>query len=137
MNDKFYIEAYAKYRKKIHDTSFSAKPVPYEWFTLPTQVNGEWFIYCEILKDLSRQLANDINQLWNDIVKLEAWSKVLSSSSYNEKEKLYLLAEFIKPLAVVALNLPHAIRTRFIFSLSHICHQPNLCDFCIKKRLYL
>ena len=46
-------------------------------------------------------------------------------SDYSEEEKLYLLIEFIESLAIVALNLPDAIRARFIFSLSHICHQAN------------
>ena len=123
MDDNFYIEAYIKYREKKKDTNFSAKPVPYNWFTLPGTVSQEWFVYCQTLKDLSRQLANDINRLWRNIAKLEAWSKVLSH--YDDEEKKYLLAEFIESLAIVALNLPHAIRARFIFSLSHICHQAN------------
>ena len=122
MEDKFYTETYIKYRERIKEASFS-KPVSYDWFALPTQNGAEWFIYCETLKDLSRQLANDINHLWRDITKLEAWSEIISH--YDEKEKLYLLVEFIETLAIVALNLPYAIRSRFIFSLSHICHQAN------------
>ena len=47
----------------------------------------------------------------------------------NEEEKIYLLLEFIEPLAIIALNLPYAIWNRFIFSLSHICHQANRIKF--------
>ena len=122
-DDEFYIKAYTEYRHEINRVTFSAKPIPYDWFNLPRQIGMEWWPYCEYLKDVSRQLANDINQFRRDIIKLESWKNVIKS--YNDEEKFYLIIEFIEPLAIVALSLPYAIRSRFIFSLSHICHQAN------------
>ena len=128
IDDSFYIKAYVKYRKEIKNINFLVNPISYKRFILPTQISGEWVVYCEMLENFSRQLVDDINQLRRYIIKLEAWSKVLFHYE-NEEEKIYLLLEFIEPLAIIALNLPYAIKNRFIFSLSHICHQANRIKF--------
>lgn len=123
MDDHIYVEAYQQYRKKLKNTDWFAEPVPYDWYTLPNKLSPEWLAYCQMLKEHSMQLANSVNQLLRDTVKLSIWADVLTT--YKDEEKLYLITEFIVHMCVVTINLPYAIRSRFIFSVSHLCHQAN------------
>jgi hypothetical protein len=80
-------------------------------------------MYFEMAEEHSRELANVINQLKTDIEKLCAWEKVIPE--YGEEDRFYIVHEFVEPLCTICLNLPYAIRSRFIFSVAHLSHQAN------------
>ena len=123
MEDEFYFEAYKRYREKLKQTSWFAEPVSYDWLTLPSEISFEWFLYHKMLNEHIRQLANAVNQLLRDTVKLSTWANL--ACEYTDEEKLYLITEFIGHIAAITLNLPYVIRSRFIFSVAHLCHQAN------------
>jgi hypothetical protein len=123
MDSQFFITAYKRYRKLIDKTEWFSSPLPYDWVKLPSEISAEFFLYCKMLKSHANVLANDINQLLRDTVKLRVWSEIIEQ--YNEQEKFYLIIEFIEHIAFSTLNLPYAIRSRFIFSATHLCHQAN------------
>jgi hypothetical protein len=81
-------------------------------------------IYFEMVEEYSRELANIINLLLTNIERLCAWEKVIFE--YDEEERFYIVYEFVEPLCTICLNLPYAIRSRFIFSAAHLSHQANM-----------
>jgi len=81
-------------------------------------------VYFEMLSDCSRELANIINQFVTYIDMLTAWDKVLLD--YGEENRFYLVHEFVEPICTISLNLPYVVRSRFIFFVTHLCHQANI-----------
>ncbi len=80
--------------------------------------------YWEMLGEHTQEIANSINQIRMLTTSLEAWDRHLASKD-DDKQRLSLIVEFIDPPATVALNLPYVIRSRFIYSIAHLCHQAN------------
>ena len=105
-----------------HDVS-TLKKAPYNWFNLLESLPIEWMPYCEFLKEHSRELANGINEFGRYIVSLQAWKTVLNR--LNNEERPLIVLDFIAPLATLCLNLPYALRSRFIYSIAHLSHQAN------------
>lgn len=79
--------------------------------------------YGTMLQEFSSEIANEINALINYVHSLAAWEMVLRP--LDDKRRLSALVELVDPLATVALNLPYAIRSRFIFATAHLTHQAN------------
>ena len=76
-----------------------------------------------MLDEHSRELANSINELQRYITSLKAWKGVIDNK--NDNEKFEIVIEFVSPIATLAINLPYVIRSRFIYSVAHLCHQAN------------
>ncbi len=58
------------------------------------------------------------------IISLKGWSEVLDHSESDDKRR-QIVFEFVTPIATLAINLPYVIRSRFIYSVVHLCHQAN------------
>jgi hypothetical protein len=123
MKKETYIEAYINYRDRIETTEWFADPLSYNQIIAPTNVSGECGLYRLMLMAHANQLPDDINDLLRTTVRLSVWSDIIEK--YRAEDKLYLLVEFVNPIAFFALNLPYAIQSRFIFSITHLCHQAN------------
>jgi hypothetical protein len=124
MEDDQYIIAYTKFRSELRKVESIAERMPYRWLNLPNPIPCMGMVYFGMLEDYACELANVINQFVNDIENLCAWEKVLSE--YGEEERFYLVYEFIEPLCTMCLNFPYVIRSRFIFSATHLSHQANM-----------
>lgn len=128
MEDDQYIKAYSLFRSALRQVPLSGELITYDWPILPKKIRGQWIVYFEMLDDHSRELANIMNQFLTDIDKLTAWDKVLLE--YGEEDRFYIVHEFVGPLCTSCLNLPYVIRSRFIFSVTHLSHHANLTLFC-------
>lgn len=76
-----------------------------------------------MLKEHSTELSNSLNELLRYITILTAWNEVIIGKNIDEKYEIII--EFVAPIAALAINLPYAIRSRFIYSVTHLSHQAN------------
>jgi hypothetical protein len=114
---------YQNYRDALDAMKPPGRRMPYDWGNLPKSVGFQWIAYGLMLPEFSRELANIINRLIDDVPRLEAWSQVVAPLS--DEEKMHANIEFIDPLATVALCRPSVIAARFAFAAAHLCHQAN------------
>ena len=124
MEDDQYIHAYSQFRSELRNITSLGKVMTYDWLSQPKKIPGIWMIYFEMLNEHYRELANVINLLLTNIEKLCAWEKVIHG--YGDEDLFYIIYEFVEPLCTISLNLPYAIRSRFIFSVAHLSHQANI-----------
>jgi hypothetical protein len=96
----------------------------YNWYKLPDNLSGFWMLYSMMLDEHCRGIANAINELLRYICSLEAWRDVIKDM--DEHNKFEIIVEFINPLATLTINMPYVVRSRFIYSIVHLCHQCNL-----------
>jgi len=97
--------------------------MPYGRIRLPKTLHMSWMAYADMAHEFSREIANTLNQLTDYTHRLQAWSTLLPSMV--DRDKIDATHEFIEPIAILALNLPAAIRWRFYFATTHLCHQAN------------
>jgi hypothetical protein len=116
-------ELYHKYLAALSAAPFEGQIMPYEWSQLPNSLHPAWIAYHQMFQEYSSEIANAVNQLTNYLHRLRAWDLVLPSLI--DDETMEALVEFIEPIATVALSLPYTIRFRFIFAITHLCHQAN------------
>lgn len=119
-----FLQAFTAYRKAFFASDSSLQLAPYNHIETRDSLPFTWAAYHQMLDDHARSLANDLNHFSYHISQVEAWSKVIRS--YEIEDQLGLLIEFIDPIATTCVNYPYAIRSRFIFSVSHLSHQANL-----------
>jgi len=119
-----YINAYSQFRSELNQIAPQGELMAYDWLSRPKRIPGVWMIYFEMVEEHSRELANIINLLLTNIEKLCAWEKVILA--YGEEEQFYIVEEFVGPLCTICLNLPYPVRSRFIFSVTHLSHQANM-----------
>jgi hypothetical protein len=124
MEDDQYIRAYSQFRSELKKNASLGEVMAYHWLPRPKRIPGIWMMYFEMVEEHSRELANVINLFLTNIEKLCAWGKVILE--YGEEERSYIVYEFVEPLCTICLNLPYAIRSRFIFSVTHLSHQANM-----------
>jgi len=124
MDDEFYFDVYARYRSKLKDLRWDLPLMPYGWLQIPSSVPIEWLPFVEMAKEHAKEIANDGNLLAVSKDRLSVWSKVLKEFP-DEGDKLEIANEFVMPVAHLAMDLPYAIRSRFILSVSHLSHQAN------------
>ncbi|BCM23829.1 hypothetical protein [Methyloradius palustris] len=117
------IEIYQKYLEARSTSIFNGKFMEYDWEGFPELVGGEWLIYSQMLTEFSREISNVINDLTNYTFWLDCWDQVLAG--VGDDEKMSILHDYVNPLAITALNLPYAIRSRLIFGNAHLSHQAN------------
>lgn len=97
--------------------------MPYDWTNLPAKLPITFMAYSQMIGEHSMELANSINELRRLTSSLEAWKSLIEGKSDEGKDELVI--EFIDSPTTVALNLPYVIRSRFIYSIAHLCHQAN------------
>lgn len=118
------LDAFQKYREVFVARRRLRNLAPYDHFGARNDITGEWWRYHEMLRDYGSALANEVNNLSYQVAQLSAWAEVLPP--YEIEDQLVLLMEFVTPLATVAAGAPYVIRSRLIFSTSHLSHQANL-----------
>ena len=112
---------YRQYQAALKGTPFKGKFLPYHWGELPSSLPFVWAPYAEMFREFSQEIANIINDLTRYTHQLKAWRDVVDK--LDDRGKLGVATEFVDPLATIALNLPYAIRSRFILATTHLCHQ--------------
>lgn len=117
------IRLYTAYRRELDHSEIGGRFMPYRWWTLPDPLAVIWLPYSSMLSEYASELANIINALTHDVHRLRAWARVTAALS--NEEKLAVSHEFIDTLGTVALGRPYAIKSRFAFAASHLCHQAN------------
>ena len=117
------IDAYKQFLDNKTNISPCGSVAPYNWYELPDQLPIQWMAYTQMLSEHSRELANSINELLRYITSLAAWKGVIDSKDGDVKYEIII--EFVSPIATLAINLPYVIRSRFIYSVAHLCHQAN------------
>jgi len=117
------LNAYKQFLGNRATISPRGQLAPYGWYKLPSPLPSQWMAYSQMLSEHSRELANSINELLRYITNLEAWQGVIDGKDDDEKHKIII--EFVSPFATLAINMPYVIRSRFIYSVAHLCHQAN------------
>lgn len=117
----FLLQAVAEYRAAYVKNGHLGKLAPYGHIVIPDK---SLFVYNNLLQEQAQTLANEINQFCIGLTQLNAWDIVLKQ--YDQEEKYILLSEFIENIAIVCTSCPKVIRSRFLFSVSHLSHQANL-----------
>ncbi|HUT83047.1 MAG TPA: hypothetical protein VMX95_00230 [Thermodesulfobacteriota bacterium] len=124
LETKDFINAYIKYREELEKVSIPNPYLDYDKYVITNDGKGkQWAPFYFMAKDFTRELLNSINQFNTYLGRLIAWNQVMKP--YSEHEKLYLLLEFVEPIAKSCLNYPYQIRNRFIFASTHLLHQSN------------
>jgi hypothetical protein len=93
------------------------------WYKFPDQTHPVWIPYDLMLIEFARTIANTINDFERYITNLEAWKIVINGKETDIKNEIII--EIIDPFATLAINMPYVIRSRFIYSIAHLCHQAN------------
>lgn len=115
------MQAVAQYRAVYVKNGYLGKLAPYRHIDIPNELPP---IYYDFLQEQAQTLANEINHFCIGLTQLNAWDIVLKQCDL--KEKHILLSEFIENTAIVCTSYPTVIRSRFLFSVSHLSHQANL-----------
>lgn len=132
MNTEQLAEAFRSYRAAL-EAKPPFDPAPYHWENAPEQMGLEGMAYNWVLDTHTTRLANEINQFAAGTRRLETWGEVLQG--YEIQDRMALLVEFINPLAIMVLSFPAAIKGRFIFSSTHLCHLANRIELGWKDNL--
>jgi hypothetical protein len=122
------MEAFAKARQHFYDGTGTGLLAPYGHIAVQNSIPIGWAPFHEMLKDQATHLANDINAFGHHIGQLEAWAQVLPE--YGIDDQLGLLMEFVSATAITAVGAPYALRSRLIYSISHLSHQANRNTRC-------
>jgi hypothetical protein len=117
------VELYRQYLAALVETPHDCEFVEYEWGKLPDSLPVMSLPYRLMFTEFSVGIANGLNDLINYTQRLKAWSTLIAAMT--DQEKLDVAHEFIYPVAIVSLNLPYVIKSRFIFAAAHLCHQAN------------
>ena len=125
MEDKaqLKLDLYRAYLEAWAATKIEGRFMPYGWACLPNPVNVRWLAFSTMLEEFSRELANTINALTNNTKRLKAWAAVVEPLS--DEEKVEVSHEFISTLAAHTVMMTYVIKSRFAFSVAHLCHQAN------------
>ena len=117
------VRLYAQYRRALKTAPLCTSYADYEYYRLPPRMDMSLMAYGTMLKEFSAEIANEINALINYTHDLAAWDEVMKPLA--EQRKFDVLAEFVLPIASLALGMPYSIRARFLFAAVHLCHQVN------------
>jgi hypothetical protein len=117
------IELYRQYAHVLENQPHDGRMMPYHWSQLPHQLSAAWMPYGMMLDEFAQDLANAINDLTHREHRLRAWAEVLRDET--PEGKLEAHHALVDDVAVVGLNLPYVIKSRFLFAAAHLCHQAN------------
>lgn len=137
-----HLELYKKFDQAASTINRDLEYAPYNWDNLPSSMSIQWLSYSQMLKEFSREISNSINQFAHLIYQLDSWQ--LAFQGLSDDDRFDAVHEFVDTIGTVALNLPYVIRSRFIFSVAHLCHQANQAldksnwsdDFPLDKAVY-
>jgi len=136
------LEAYKAFLERRAGVTLEIHAAPYNWYQLPNELPTYLIAYSQMLNEHARELANSLNEMRQFIINLKGWSEVLDQTESYEKRR-QIVFEFVNPVATLAINLPYVIRTRFVYSITHLSHQANQLkqlpwsdDLPIDNRIY-
>ncbi len=112
------IELYAEFRRTLPQAPvlpYAPYPNPFANRTFDPFL-GQVFV--QVANDVLRELANFINEFGGYIRRLDAWRWV--QRSLLEDDKLAVIVEHVRPLAVLCLNSPYAIRGRILHAVCSV-----------------
>lgn len=115
--------AFSAARKRFYAAGGGGPLAPYDHIETRSPLDISYMPYYGTLEDHLSALANEINSFGYHVGQIEAWAGVLPS--HEVVDQLSILMEFVEPIATTAVGAPYALRSRFIFSVSHLCHQAN------------
>jgi len=116
-------EIYAQYKEVFSKTASTWKLMPYDWVEFPNPISANWMPYKFMFDEFSTGLANVINEMSYNIRAIKAWSWIIDDLT--NEQKYEITKEFISDKVTLSLNLPYVIKSRFSFSITHLCHQAN------------
>lgn len=117
------LQLYSAYLAARQKRAMTGRFMPYGWSCLPDPLNGTWLPYSQMSDEFARELANTVNDLTNNIHRLEVWNDVIAP--LGNEDKMEAVHEFVGVLGVAALGLPYVIKSRFAYASAHLCHQAN------------
>ena len=123
MNDQWRREIFDRYLESRSDVEADGELMPFDWAPFPETIESSEWAYARYLDSHSRELSNEINQFRRYLKNLRSWACVMEGN--DERQTLEIVTEFVYPIAALCLSYPYAIRSRFIFSAAHLCHQAN------------
>lgn len=126
MNERL-LNIYKIFLEKRYWESGPGKLADYRWYSLPNSLPMELMAYSQMLSDHSQEISNSINELYRYIVNLKVWNQIITNLDNDFKHELII--EMIDPFATLSINLVYVIRSRFIYSAAHLCHQANMVKF--------
>jgi hypothetical protein len=112
-----YLEAHSKFYDLLQNEELSPnKYLPYDEFEIQSShaTGGLWMVFHLMASDLIRELLNEINLFYSTLINLNAWEKVLKDYSMDMKSDI--LVEILNPILLHSLNLPYAVKNRFIYA---------------------
>lgn len=124
------LTTYEKFLNLRFEAKGPGELADYNWYSLPDTLPFEFMPYSQMLADHSREVANSINELYRYVVNIQVWEQIFKE--VNEELKHELIIEMVDPFATLAINLIYIIKSRFIFSIAHLCHQANMFKFKTK-----
>jgi len=119
-----FVEAYSKYRKAYEGEHRTRDPAPYGHVRFPARIPIHLSMFQGMANEFLRELANELNRLDSHIEQLRTWMRIYKD--YDQEDQMSIMMEFIEPLASVTFGQPSALRSRYVYSLSHTSHQANL-----------
>lgn len=117
------VSALRQVRQHMYDDGGIGKLAPYRHIVVKPSVSFSLAAYHQMLEEHAETLANEINSFGYHVAQAKAWGKVLPG--YSVEDQLLFLMKAVEPIARAALESPYALRSRFIFSAAHLCHQAN------------
>ncbi len=123
------IEILSKFYESRPLTKEPGELAPFEWYSLQHKTAPFHLApYFHMLEEHTREIANSVNEFNRYIVNLETWKNVIQSLDNESKNEA--IVEWIHPFATLAINIVYVIRSRFIYSIAHLCHQANRVKMC-------
>lgn len=119
------LDTYRKFIEKREEVDSTMEIAPYNWFEFPESISSEWLAYSQMLNEHARELSNSLNELNRYVENLKAWCEILDDMGDDDQKKYQVIFEFVSPIATLAINFPYVIRSRFFYSIAHLCHQAN------------
>jgi len=116
-------DPYSKFVIARNKLGSFAPLAPYRWHKLANKLPIEWAAYSQFMQEHTSELSNSINEFWRYLGSLLAWQKVIQTLEGEELHRAII--EHVTPIATLALLMPYAIRSRFIYSIAHLSHQAN------------
>lgn len=113
MTEARFVELYKTFRVGLRD-AVRLELAPYPRPFAGGSFNLLAMPFHEVAQDALRELANGINEFRGYIRSLDAWRPIYDGLSENEQHEM--LIEHVRPLAVLCLGAPYALRGRMIYS---------------------
>jgi len=118
-----YLEAHSKFYDQRQVIKMPNKYLTYEKYDIPSTYTsgGNWMIFHIMTSDFVRTLLNEINLFHSTLIDLNAWEEVLRD--YSDDMRFNILVEIFYPICIFALNIPNAIKNRFVYVSVHLLRE--------------